>query len=200
VQLIAPTRFAAIDFESAGTSRGQTDVPIQVGIALWSPGAGFGETLCSFLRAGRPVTWAARRVHGITTDDLAGAPSLLSLWPDLKRLLTDRVIVAHGHGTEKRFLRAFPGHPFGPWVDTLHLSRAAWPEFDDHSLGSLCDRLGLTPRVEALAPRGRWHDALFDAVASLAILEHLVDHHGLAERPLDLLLNPDLSAYRRRKR
>jgi DNA polymerase-3 subunit epsilon len=196
---IDQTAFAAIDFESAGTSRGQTDVPIQVGIALWSPSEGFGETLCSFLHTERPVTWAARRVHGITTKHLAGAPTLLSLWPELKRLLGGRAIVAHGHGTEKRFLRAFPGHPFGPWIDTLLLSRAAWPGFESHSLGSICDRLGLTPRIENLAPQGRWHDALFDSVASLAVLEHLVHQHGLASRPLDLLLHPDLSEYQKRR-
>ena len=200
MSLIAHTAFAAIDFESAGTARGQTDVPIQIGIALWSPDEGFGETFCSFLQTDRPVTWAARRVHGITTGHLAGAPTLLSLWPELKRLLSGRAIVAHGHGTEKRFLRAFPGHPFDPWIDTLLLSRAAWPEFENHSLGRICDRLGLTPRVEELSPAGRWHDALFDSVASLAILEHLVNDHGLATRPLDLLRNPDLSAYQKRKR
>lgn len=197
---ISDTAFAAIDFESAGTSRGQTDVPIQIGIALWSPGEGFGETYCSYLHTDRPVTWSARRVHGITTRDLAGAPTLLSLWPELKRLLAGRAIVAHGHGTEKRFLRAFPGHPFGPWIDTLLLSRAAWPQLDEHSLGSICDQLGLSPRVEEMAPEGRWHDALFDSLASLAILEHLVANHDLAGRSLDLLLHPDLSAYQRRRR
>ena len=129
----------------------------------------------------------------------AGAATLLSLWPELKRLLAGRAIVAHGHGTEKRFLRAFPGHPFGPWIDTLLRSRAAWPDFDDHSLGNICDQLGLSARVEKLAPEGRWHDALFDSVASLAILKHLVSAHDLADRDLDLLLNPDLSAYQRRR-
>lgn len=200
MQSIAQTGFAAIDFESAGTSRGQTDVPIQIGIALWSPDDGHGEAFCSFLHTDRAVTWSAQRVHGITTAQLADAPTLLSLWPETKRLLGGRAVVAHGHGTEKRFLRAFPGHPFGPWIDTLNLSRAAWPAAPSHSLGDLCDMLDLTPRVESIAPSGQWHDALFDSIASLVILEHLVHTCSLAESSLDILLQPDLSAYQKQRR
>ena len=29
-------RFTAIDFESAGAARGQTDTPVQIGLAQWS--------------------------------------------------------------------------------------------------------------------------------------------------------------------
>lgn len=197
---IAQTGFAAIDFESAGTSRGQTDVPIQIGIALWSPADGHGEAFRSFLHTDRAVTWSAQRVHGITTDQLADAPPLVSLWPETKRLLGGRAVVAHGHGTEKRFLRAFPGHPFGPWIDTLNLSRAAWPAAPSHSLGDLCAMLGLAPRVEEIAPGGQWHDALYDSIASLVILEHLVDSCALADSPLDVLLQPDLTAYHHHRR
>ena len=137
---IADQRFAVIDFESAGASRGRTDVPVQVGIALWSPEEGLGDSLCSFLSTDQKITWAARKVHGISAEDLAQAPSLLSLWPEIRRFLADRVVVAHGHGTEKRFLRAFPGHSFGPWIDTLSLARAAWPTLPSFALGDLCDR------------------------------------------------------------
>ena len=102
VTLISNQQFAVIDFESAGASRGRTDVPVQVGIALWSPSEGLGESLCSFLSTNQKITWSARRVHRISDQDLAGAPSLLSLWPEIRRFLADRVVVAHGHGTEKR--------------------------------------------------------------------------------------------------
>ena len=196
---ISRTRFAAIDFESAGASRGRTDVPVQVAISLWSPEAGLEESFCSFLATDQPITWAARKVHGITPEDLKDAPSLLSLWPEFKRLLTGRAVVAHGHGTEKRFLRAFPGHPFGPWIDTLHLARAAWPDLESFSLGALCDRFQLTPAVDRAHPGRRWHDALYDATASAVLLEHLVGELRLAEKPLDLLLQPDLSAWHQRR-
>jgi DNA polymerase-3 subunit epsilon len=109
-------------------------------------------------------------------------------------------VVAHGKGTEKRFLRTFPGHGFGPWIDTLLLSRAAWPELKDHSLGALSSERGLTEQIEALVPGKRWHDALYDAVASLVLLEDLISSFALEEQPLDLLVKPDTSGWHRMRR
>ena len=109
-------------------------------------------------------------------------------------------IVAHGKGTEKRFLRAFPGHGFGPWIDTLLLTRAAWPDLSNHSLGALCDHHGLTSAIRAIVPNKSWHDALFDATASLVLLAHLIETLELAGRPVDILLQPDTSAWHKLQR
>lgn len=198
--MIRDCRFAAIDFESAGAERGRTDVPVQVGLACWSVADGHSGHFVSFLQTDRPVTWAARKVHGIGPGDLAGAPPLLGLWPEFKRRLAGAVVVAHGKGTEKRFLRAFPGHGFGPWIDTLLLARAVWPEPGDHALGALCEGHGLAAAVDALVPGRTWHDALYDAAASLVLLDYLISWYGIAERPLDLLLRPDTSAWHRLRR
>ena len=197
---IEESAFAAIDFESAGAARGRTDVPVQIAIAHWEPGAGFGEEFVSYLRADQPITWTARKVHGITETDTAGAPALLSLWPQIKRLLSDRILTAHGHGTEKRFLRAFPGHSFGPWIDTLLLSRAAWPDLPDHSLGALCKQFGLVTALDRRFPERRFHDALYDSAASILLLEHLLGELGLEKQPLDLLLRPDIGDWVRLRR
>jgi DNA polymerase-3 subunit epsilon len=198
--LVGDCRFTAIDFESAGAARGRTDVPVQVGLAGWSAASRHGGHFVSYLAADTPITWAARKVHGIRDEDLAAAPTLLALWPELKGRLAGVVVVAHGKGTEKRFLRAFPGHGFGPWVDTLLLARAAWPEIEDHSLSALCDHLGLSPAVQSMLPGRRWHDALYDAVASLVLLEHLVEAFDLADKPLECLLSPDTARWHRQRR
>lgn len=200
LQLIREARFAGIDFESAGARRGDTDVPVQVGLACWSPASGHTSPFVSFLQTSRPITWAARKVHGITPDDLTDAPSLVSLWPELKSRIEGAAVVAHGKGTEKRFLRAFPGHPFGPWIDTLLLARAAWPELPSHALGDLCQHLGLTESIDQLCPDRRWHDALYDAIASLVILEHIIDRFDLASQPVEAIVHPDTSAWHRRRR
>ena len=199
-RVISDLQFAAIDFESAGTGRGRNDVPVQIAISLWSPQAGLGESFCSFLATDQPITWSAQQIHGITPSDLSGAPSLLSLWPEIKRLLSGRILVAHGHGTEKRFLRAFPGHPFGPWIDTLLLSRAAWPALPSFALGELCSQLGLVPLLEKAHPGRCWHDALYDASASALLLSHLVSQLELERQPIEILLHPDLSAWHSRRR
>jgi DNA polymerase-3 subunit epsilon len=198
--LVRHSRFTAIDFESAGAARGEADSPVQVGLATWSLADGHGGNFVSHLSTDRPVQWSARKVHGIGPEDLKDAPALLSLWPELKSRLAGAVVVAHGKGTEKRFLRAFPGHGFGPWIDTLLLARAAWPELPDHSLGALCVRRGLTEKVRTIVPEKSWHDALFDAAASLVLLEHVVAELSLADLPVEHLAKPDTSAWHRMKR
>lgn len=186
--LIRDAHFVAIDFESAGAARGMTDVPIQIGLASWSIARGHHNAFVSYLHADGPITWAAQKVHGITRDDLLDAPSLRSLWPTLKEHLHGRIVVAHGKGTEKRFLRAFPGHGFGPWVDTLLLARSVWPQAGDHSLGNLCAELGLKPQIDALCPNKTWHDALYDAIASLCLLEKIIEISNIEHFPISQLL------------
>lgn len=198
--LVRHCRFTAIDFESAGASRGQTDSPVQVGLASWSAEAGHHDSFVSYLFTDQPIQWNAQKIHGISAEQLIHAPALLMLWPEFKRRLGDAMVVAHGKGTEKRFLRAFPGHRFGPWLDTLLLARAAWPELPSHSLGALCKKHDLTARIESLVPDKSWHDAHFDAVASLVLLTHLIDTHALAEMPVEALLQPDTSKWHQFKR
>lgn len=172
---VQDTEFVAIDFESAGASRGATDEPVQI---AWAGMRGIDvrpdSFFASYLHSSAPITWSAQKVHGITRDDLRGAPTLGSLWPQVRSALGGRVVIAHGTGTEKRFLRAFPLHGFGPWLDTVTLARRFLPDLPDHSLGTICDALGLTEEVAALVPAGQWHHALFDAVASLLIVRRLI--------------------------
>jgi DNA polymerase-3 subunit epsilon len=186
--LIREVEFAAIDFESAGVARGQTDVPIQIGMAVLRDGI-ITEN------SDRPVAWSARKVHGIEDADLAGAPTLQALWPELKSRFANRWVVAHASGTEKRFLRAFPGHGFGPWVDTLTLFHAAMPETNSHSLSALANSCGCEAECHALVPDFRWHDALCDALASLVLLRWLIARCELADAPADTLLKPDRARY-----
>lgn len=182
--------FAAIDFESAGVAKGDTDTPIQIGIAVM-PGLEVAavESFVSYLHTDRPVTWQASQVHGITTADLAGAPTMMSLWPEVKARLGGRLVVAHGAGTEKRFLRAYPMHGFGPWVDTLQLARRFWPGVRDYSLETLIAAGGLQNDLDAACPDRRFHDALYDAVASLLVLRHILLHAGLTGLPVERWLH-----------
>lgn len=193
---VAEISFAAIDFESAGIRQGGTEVPVQIGIAVMQGGV-MEERFESFLATDQPITWSAQKVHGIRAADLAGAPSLAALWPRLKGLLENRWVVAHGAATEKRFLRAFPFHGFGPWLDTLKLARAVWPELPSYALGDLIVSLGLESELRAVHAGFRWHDALSDALASLILLRRLVGETGVGGEPAEILLRADDSFHHR---
>ena len=185
--------FAAIDFESAGTAPGLTDEPVQIAIVHWSGGQ-LERVLDSHLRPSRPVTWAARQVHGISDSDLRDAPQLLDLWPQIREALRGRWVVAHGSATEKRFLRVFPFHGFGPWIDTLPLTRAVFPSLKSHALGDAMESLGLMPALAGWE-RFRWHDAASDAAASLLLLRQVITAGGLSDEPAEILTRPNLEGY-----
>ena len=187
--LVGDAIFTAIDFESAGAAPGMTDAPVQCGMATMRGDAVEPDAFFrTYLNPGRPVTWQARQVHGIGTEALAGAPELKALWPEFRRRLGGAVVVAHNAATEKRFLRVFPLHGFGPWLDTMVLARRAWPGLGDYSLESVVRRLGLLEELEALCPGLWFHDALYDAAGSLLVVRHLVREARLLERPLTDLL------------
>ena len=190
VGLIRDISFAAIDFESAGERPNAAALPIQIGIAEMRGLALLPESFYrSYLRADQPVTWVSQQIHGISSDDLKEAPTLLSLWPEVKSRLSGRWIVAHGSGTEKRFLRAFPLHGFGPWVDTLTLSRKLLPNRASYSLSDLVRELGLEEEAFSLMTDFRWHEALSDAIASLLLLRKLLQLAGIAEDRAEILLS-----------
>jgi len=153
----------------------------------------------SYIRPATPLTREAQAVHRITEEQLSEAPAMITLWPEFKARLTGAVVVAHGAGTERRFLRVFPLHGFGPWVDTLAMSRAVLPDLAEHSLGTVAAALQIEPAIRRLCPDTGWHDALFDAVASLLVLRDLVGICDLGDARVGQLCALDASAYHRRR-
>jgi DNA polymerase III subunit epsilon len=176
--------YVAVDFESAGQARGLTDQPVQIAWAVMEKEAILSDHFfMSYLHCDRPITWSAAKVHGITLEHLRGAPTLLALWPQVKSAFAGRVVVAHGAGTEKRFLRAYPMHGFGPWIDTLVLARRFYPDLSEHSLGYLIETFGLEKTVRAACADRTWHDALFDAIACLVLWQYF-----LQQLPVEMTL------------
>ena len=169
--------FASIDFESTGHREGIGDEPIQVGIAVMK---GFEIDKNSFFRSyikpsnDLQITSRSQSVHRIKNEQLEKSPVLFELWPKINELLSKRVVVAHGAGTEKRFLKSFPMHGFDIWIDTLQLAKKVLPESTDYSLGALIHDIGANEDLKTICPELDWHDALFDAVASLFLLKELL--------------------------
>ena len=192
---IRDVEFAAIDFESAGARRGETDEPVQIGIVIGTMNEGITDHFVSYIKPQKEVMWQASRVHGITTDSLQDAPSFLSLWPQIHSRLNNRVLVAHSAGTEKKFLRAFPGHKFTSWVDTLTLAKAALPDLPKHRLGELLPYLGTEFADHPINQGRQWHDALYDAAASFFFVKTLVASLDLYDAPMSILLQPNTQKY-----
>jgi DNA polymerase III epsilon subunit-like protein len=171
-----------LDYESTGTLAGYANEPWQIGmVSLKSGKVDAGSMFESLLRvdAHRPFNPHAPGRHGQLRDEIAEAPTPQELWPKIEQRLTDHPLCAHNVATEKKFVRAVaPMHAFGPWIDTLKVARKAWPGCPSYALADLVSMLGLTEEVEALCSGREAHDALYDAVASAKLLEHLLEQPG----------------------
>ena len=171
-----------LDFESTGSLRGFENEPWQIGMVSLSNGKIDTATMfVSLIKvdANRPFNPHAPGRHDMLRDEIATAPTLTEIWPRIMPRLSNVPLCAHNVATEKKFTRAMaPLHRFGPWIDTLRIARKAWPGCPSYALEDLIVMLDVKPRVDSLCPGLQAHDALYDAVASAALLEYLLAQPG----------------------
>ena len=166
-----------IDFETTGAVAGHPVEPWQVGIVRMRAGQiCVAETFESFLYVGaRPFNPHAPGRHAQLREELSRAPRGSEIWPALSTWVTQNILVAHNVGVERTVLtRLAPLHRFGPWLDTLKLARHAYPNLRSYALTDVLNALGLSDKVRSLCREREPHDALFDAFACAALLEHLL--------------------------
>ncbi|MBU0677510.1 MAG: 3'-5' exonuclease [Verrucomicrobia bacterium] len=194
----------AIDFETTGTVGNLPSEPWQIGMVRITEGRIDSTSVFeSLLRVGdRPFNPNAPGIHHQLKDQLAAAPSLQELWPQLRGWWYGHPLVAHNISTEKTIItKAAPLHVPGPWIDTLKLARIAYPARKTHSLTDLLDDLELQERTVSLCPGRLPHDALFDAIGCAVLLEHLLSLEGwAAARIEDLASAHPQNFYRVRNR
>lgn len=177
--------FTVIDFETTGSVRGWTVEPWQIAVVEVAncrlTGAGFESWLR--IAPDRPFNPHAPGRHARLRHELAGAPSLAGLWPDLSgRWFLNRPLVAHNVSTERGLLRrAAPLHRLGPWVDTLRLVRRYYPHLASAALEDVVVELGLTEQLQRLCPGRVPHDAYYDATACALLLTHFLALPGWEE-------------------
>ncbi len=186
--------FAAIDFETTGAVPGWPVEPWQVAVVRVDLA---GERKWeSLLRVGpRPFHPRAPGRHAALREELARAPSLLECLDELREFCGGLPLVGHNVATEQKCLReAAPMERFGPWIDTLKVSRAAWPALRSHALEDVLMATGLLQSLQEELPGRGAHDALFDALGSARLLQHVASQPGWTA---DILGAPDQSAYQR---
>lgn len=178
-------RITVLDYETTGSVRDFPTEPWQIGMVTLKEGRVDPDSMYeSWLKvnANRPFNPHAPGRHTQLRNELSEAPTPQEVWPTIKSRLTDFPLCAHNVATEKKFTRAMaPMHKFGLWIDTLKIARRAWPGCASYALEDLIVLLNLKPEVDALCAGKVAHDALYDAVASAKLLEHLLAQPGWGE-------------------
>lgn len=167
-----------LDFETTGSVKGWPNEPWQLGMVAVENGkvvqGSQRETFFQVTKE-RPFSPRAPGRWAQIREELAAAPKVMEIWPELAGLLVGRPLVAHNAATERTILeRCAPMTAFGPWVDTLKLARRLWPLMRSYALGDIIGALGLGAEVDQLCPGRAWHDALYDACAGAVLLCHIM--------------------------
>ena len=171
-----------LDYETTGAISGYANEPWQIGMVSLKGGKVEPDSMLeSLLRvdANRPFNPHAPGRHALLRDEIAEAPTPQELWPKIEPRLVGLPLCAHNVATEKKCTRAIaPMHQSGPWIDTLRIARKVWPGCSSYALDDLIVLLDLKSNVDVLCPGKEAHDALYDAVASALLLQHLFEQPG----------------------
>lgn len=164
-------RFAVVDIETSGLSTRRHRI-LQVAVVTIEQGAVVDEwsTLVRLRWPWQRV--GPRRVHGIGRRQLRAAPPLHEVVDELSQRLNGAVFTAHNARFDWAFIeraarKAGVALPPVELLCTLQLSRRLDPTRAlSHRLSDLCIRYAVSNE--------RPHDALHDARATAAVLEHLL--------------------------
>ncbi|MGA5818110.1 exonuclease domain-containing protein [Kitasatospora sp. NPDC094028] len=133
------------------------------------------STRSTLLRPPNPITPFARRVHGITNQDVANAPSWEEIGPRIHADLEGAWICAHNaHVDYGVLLRHMPDWKPAGVLDTLRLARATYPKAGGYGLDALITMTG----IDLAAVPGHRHRAAYDAHATALLLLNLAGYYS----------------------
>lgn len=171
-------QFVSIDFETANEQRSS---PCAIGIAVVDD----GQIVDEYYSLINPMTYFTsfnKRIHGITEDDVADAPTFAELWGTLESYLSNRLAVAHNASFDMSVIRHTLDqfnltYPEMDYLCTANISRRVWPHLANHKLNTVAAYHGI---------RFEHHHALEDARVAAEILIQAVQTYDTDE--LDIFL------------
>lgn len=154
----------AFDTETSGAYPVAHEI-VEMGAVKWEKGQIVGE-FQALIKPSVPMGEAVIKIHGITNEMVADAPSMKEVLPKFHQFLGSSAIMAHHAPFDLGFLtyefeKANLPIPSSPILCTSLLSRTLIRESPNHRLQTLIPVLKI--------PQGAAHRALDDAKACLAV-------------------------------
>jgi DNA polymerase III epsilon subunit-like protein len=156
-------RHVFLDVETTGLDASADEV-IEIG-AVFVVGGEVEREASWLIRPTCAVPALIEALTGLSTDALAGAPSLEELWPQLDGAFDGYTVVAHNAAFERAFLKGLIDE--APVLDSCELALILFPELPSHALDALVRWLGLGA--------GARHRALADAHDTLRVVLALLE-------------------------
>tara|TARA_B110001454_G_C12699450_1_gene425946 strand:- start:5 stop:718 length:714 start_codon:yes stop_codon:yes gene_type:complete len=194
-QSMQATDFVALDIETTGLDAQKDDI-VSIGLVPFDAQRIYLAKAKHWVVSSRRLTSESVLIHGITHTEVAEAPSLDSVLPEILANLQGKQIVVHYRYMEREFLRIALSEMWQknflfPVIDTLELeakylrdTQSLMARFIKKQLPSL--RL-LHARERYHLPAYENHNALVDALATAELLQAQIAKHQLAEKPVRAL-------------
>lgn len=179
--------YAVIDIETTG-GMAKRDRITEVAIALYD-GVEILDTWQSLINPERSIPWEITRITGITDDMVADAPRFYEVAKQIVTMTEGAIFVAHNVRFDYGFIRnEFESLGFTytrRQLDTVVLSRKAFPGLKSYSLGNLIRHFGI--EVE------NRHRAMDDVLATVDILGRALNLES-GKMAADRLINAGIKA------
>ncbi len=133
--------FTAIDFE---TAVGKRNSACAVGITTVENGKIVDEYYKIFQPPGNKYFWKNIEIHGITPEDTASEPYFDEIYPEIKKLIAGKTLVAHNESFDRSVLRNTMEH-YGLNYSELNLTDKWECTYHIHgySLDVCCQKYGI---------------------------------------------------------
>lgn len=165
--LLALKNYVVLDTETTGVDR-YSDQMVEIAILTVSNGK-ITDEYTTLIHSTISIPAAATEVNGITNADLASAPRLADVVPEIARRIDGQIIVGHNITFDLAFvsraLANLDGVQDFVYIDTLALARNYIPG-KSHRLQALASRLRLQSGIA--------HRALGDAYTTNALLQYCI--------------------------
>jgi DNA polymerase III epsilon subunit-like protein len=168
-------RYAVVDVEGNGH---QPPDLVELGLVPIVDGV-VGQPLSWLVRPDQPITPMARKVHGITAEDVASAPMFADIRGEVLRALNGSALVAHNAHVDVSVLqRKLAGWACPEVFDTLKLARRLLPGHPSYRLGALTTAFNLAAGLpDGLTP----HRATYDVMVTARLFVQLASSVSLDE-------------------
>jgi DNA polymerase III epsilon subunit-like protein len=142
-------------------------------------GGVIGEPKSWLVRPDLPITHFARKIHGISNEQVEDAPVFASVEADVLKALDAPALIAHNAHVDVGVLQRKLGNWECPEVfDTLKLARRLLPGRETYKLGSLVDEFQLG---HGLGSEDQPHRATYDATVTARLFFRLAGQRSLKE-------------------
>ncbi len=189
VDLVSSNRdLVVVDVETTGRDPKMADL-VEIGAVRIKDGR-IADRWSTLVDPGRTVIGA--QMHGLTDADLKGAPTPHQAARQFLDFAGDSILVGHNVGFDLGFLEEALAEgfrfDFGTYLDTLTLTREAYPDLESYKLGDLSRFFGIELQNA--------HRALPDAEATANLVLRLAADLGPRIAQLKEGISASIRAYR----